>query len=858
MSNFSIPDIIKLGDISVPLAANYQYDGEVLGKRLATTSPLTIAIVTDALRWHYEGFPPTSLEDAVGSITITDVGNDGDKVEIFVNDVELGLISLGSYIKQPTDTDVSILAQNIFDALTNLYGYMTSLQDATITITVRPGLGASMNGNNRLQPALSFPTLSASAITAFSNTIVNNSSLSKFIRVSGALLYGAPDNITITAPTNFQVSSDNSTWGSSTTIPFTSDTLSNVQVYVMFSPTSVGNLSGNLSITGGGVTVPVLVPVSGTAIAAPSLTASALNTFPNIVPGSNSASQYFELEGLDLTGAPGVVSITAPSTSFQISTNNINWFSSVTIPYTTSSLPTTSIYVRFIPQSVGVKSGNISISGGSASTTVAVSGTGVVEFTFEAFQMTSIRFDNIKTTNGFTMLWNVNDLTTAETFASGQINGITHTYPSAYTGNVKLQVTNLADVENIYIAGGNLECPKPINNTTFTVRIQQSELIKLTGLKEFSCAESVRLFNVTTANLPSTLTKFAAYYSYMTGSVGSLPIGLTEFILTETNTISGTLSALYTRCPNLTFIRVNGTNTISGTIGSINANTISFTISGQNSISGNLSAMPSLPNLTFFALNGLNVVSGDLSDINGGDWSNIDWVEIGGGNSNPFQPVGFITGNVDEITFSPTMSGFAVRGGANDITGSVANLPKSLSFLFIDGISSLYPSSGNTLTGQLYDLPTDLTGLFAIFGNNTLEGSIDEFPATNAEQIVIGGDYHIVSGNIADLPAKIRFVQITGALHTVEQYAGSRAWGTDGVMNYVNITGASTPGIFTQSEVNQFIIDLDTNTTWSPSGSFPLYPLRVEYKGLTPNSSQAIAAKNSLIAKGVSVITIAP
>jgi len=117
MSNFSIPDIIRLGDVSVPLAANYQYDGEVFGKRLATTSPLTIAIVTDALRWHYEGFPPTSITDAVGSITITDIGNNGDKIEVFVNDVQLGLISLGSYIKQPTDTDEDTLASNICLAL---------------------------------------------------------------------------------------------------------------------------------------------------------------------------------------------------------------------------------------------------------------------------------------------------------------------------------------------------------------------------------------------------------------------------------------------------------------------------------------------------------------------------------------------------------------------------------------------------------------------------------------------------------------------------------------------------------------------------------------------------------------------
>jgi hypothetical protein len=57
MAQLSISDIIKLGDISVPLSSNYQVNGNLFGKRLAFTAPITIAIVTDALRWQYEGFP---------------------------------------------------------------------------------------------------------------------------------------------------------------------------------------------------------------------------------------------------------------------------------------------------------------------------------------------------------------------------------------------------------------------------------------------------------------------------------------------------------------------------------------------------------------------------------------------------------------------------------------------------------------------------------------------------------------------------------------------------------------------------------------------------------------------------------
>lgn len=60
MSQLSIPEIIKLGDISVPLSSNYQANGDLFGKRLAFTAPSTIALVTDALRWQYEGTPTDS------------------------------------------------------------------------------------------------------------------------------------------------------------------------------------------------------------------------------------------------------------------------------------------------------------------------------------------------------------------------------------------------------------------------------------------------------------------------------------------------------------------------------------------------------------------------------------------------------------------------------------------------------------------------------------------------------------------------------------------------------------------------------------------------------------------------------
>lgn len=113
----------------------------------------------------------------------------------------------------------------------------------------------------------------------------------------------------------------------------------------------------------------------------PALTANpvTITSFGSINVGSNSASAQFTVSGTNLTGAPGVITITAPSTNFQVSNNNSSWAASTTIPYSSATLAATVVYVRFTPQSAGALSGNVSITGGgaAAAVTVAVSGTGV-------------------------------------------------------------------------------------------------------------------------------------------------------------------------------------------------------------------------------------------------------------------------------------------------------------------------------------------------------------------------------------------------------------------------------------------------------------------------------------------------
>jgi len=721
------------------------------------------------------------------------------------------------------------------------YGYVVTSECNVISIKVRPGLGSSMNGGNRLQAIINVPTITAVGSLIFPNTIVGNNSASQYFLVSGTTLYNAPGSITIYSPSvNFEVSNDNVTWGSSTTISFVSDIIYATQVFVRFTPQSLGALSTNLQITGGGVTVPVLMPASGNGVNAASLSATPINPFPNTPILTNSASQISYITGSSLVGFPGVITINAPNTNYQVSNNNTTWGSSTTIPYTSGTLSSTPIYIRFTPQTVGIKSGNVGVSGSTTSTTIAVTSTGVVEFVFEAYQMTSILFDDIQTVNGFTMLWNASDLTTAQNFAAGQQSSISHTYPSAYTGNVKLQVTSLADVQRFNIAGGG-SAPAPINNSTFTVRIQQSELVKLTGLISFKAAESCRLFGMATANLNRSLERFIAYFSYMTGSIGLLPTVLEELNLIETNSVTGTINSMYTNCPNLTSFTVGATNGISGTINSINPASTIFLCTDNNAISGTFASLPSLPNIIYFVVNGANTISGNIEDMT---WTSLLWFEVGG--------VGAKTGNVDNITFNNAMFAFSLGGNGTAISGSLSQFPNSVEFFNVGGTSSL--------TGTVADVPTSCT-TFAYGGNCVLSGNVSGLPST-LEQLVITGASSTVTGTISSLPPNLRFVKIEGASHTVYGYPTSRLWGT---LNYTvggqrtmckfSIYGASAVSNTDQTEVNNLIIDLDAAQTWTNSVSFILDTKVVNYKGIVVNGA-GLTAKNSLVSRGVPVNNI--
>jgi len=104
-----------------------------------------------------------------------------------------------------------------------------------------------------------------------------------------------------------------------------------------------------------------------------------------------------------------------------------------------------------------------------------------------------------------------------------------------------------------------------------------------------------------------TMTQTGANISF---DLSQLPRGLTSFICTGSNTITGNLSSLPAV---LTFFNCQGSNTITGNLSSLPAGLTSLFCQGSNTITGNLSSLPS--GLTYFNCQGSNTITGNLSSL---------------------------------------------------------------------------------------------------------------------------------------------------------------------------------------------------------------------------------------------------
>lgn len=148
------------------------------------------------------------------------------------------------------------------------------------------------------------PALTATSVANFGNVTVGTSSVPvAFSKITASNLVPSLGYISVSAPTGFTVSLDGSTWGSTLFIPYTGGTIPETNLYIRFSPTATGAASGNVGLSGGGLSSSVNVAVAGTGNASACAGAPTTGT-ASISPTSGGGNTTFTLS-LSGTSAVG-------------------------------------------------------------------------------------------------------------------------------------------------------------------------------------------------------------------------------------------------------------------------------------------------------------------------------------------------------------------------------------------------------------------------------------------------------------------------------------------------------------------------------------------------------------------------
>ena len=270
--------------------------------------------------------------------------------------------SVATYLKNVVDTGTGSNQPTVISSVSPLYGSSgttvtisgynfgtapvvefngvpasVTVSSGTITATVPPGASTGpitvvgMGGTDTSATEFtvtsggSTPTFSISAASLTGLTANEGSaSASRVYTVTGTSL---TSSLIVTAPTNFEVSLNNSFFSAEVSLTPVFGALSGVPVYLRIqSGAPVGAVSGNVIHAGGGATSQNLSVSGSVASIAPNLTLSStsLSGF-TALQGSAGISKSYAVSGLNLTGS---VTVEA-SSDYEISLNSAYEFSCV-------------------------------------------------------------------------------------------------------------------------------------------------------------------------------------------------------------------------------------------------------------------------------------------------------------------------------------------------------------------------------------------------------------------------------------------------------------------------------------------------------------------------------------------------
>lgn len=215
------------------------------------------------------------------------------------------------------------------------------------------------------------PSVTVSTTLQDFNAVVGRNSAVQTFTFNADNLTG---DLSITAPANFEISRDGTTWVTSSTPivvkPVNGTILATtLSVRSASSVSTAGTYTGNISFTSTGLTtVNVATKVIVAATATPKVTVTqSLKTFANVV-GQVAPIQTYSVAGADLTADL----IITPSGNFEVSKDGTTWFTAASplkLTATAGTLANTTISVRLNTQTVGTYSGTISNASTGATTT---------------------------------------------------------------------------------------------------------------------------------------------------------------------------------------------------------------------------------------------------------------------------------------------------------------------------------------------------------------------------------------------------------------------------------------------------------------------------------------------------------
>jgi hypothetical protein len=343
------------------------------------------------------------------------------------------------------------------------------------------------------------------------------------------------------------------------------------------------------------------------------------------------------------------------------------------------------------------------------------------------------------------------------------------------------------------------------------------------------------------ADVPATCTILGLnnVSNLITGNVSDLPAGMLMLSIGTGNTITGDVADLP---PGLTQISVAGSNTISGDVADLPVTLINFVVGGNNTISGDVVDLPAT--VTLISVQGSNTITGDINDL----LNTVTYMNLGGSNTLSGDLANIPSGmtSCDVVGFNTLTGGFTglsasmtrlAISGSNTINGDLADLPASIQQFYILG--------SNVINGTLASISAFANlSSFTCRGSNVISGAISDLPASLSLFDITG--LNTVSGDLGDLPLNVQTITLTGN-NTVADYTG-KSWLKTTYCIYFIPIGV---GGLSSAEVDQLLIDIDTDCTYTGIGNKTLYLMGTN----AARTAASDAAVLSLQAKGVTVTT---